>query len=312
LAAWVIARTNPAAQAPDTRRTVAALRSVPFKVFLGHFLTDTAELADLILPATTFLEEEDVYVSSWTTYLGHAPAVVAPPGECRTEQEMYRGLAERLAMDEAAAELARPAREWLIRALAPLGDGEALYARLAAGEAVRHPEAPPVAFADRRFPTPSGRVELWSERAVAAGLDPLGGVAWPWPGFDAAGHAVPPGPEETAYPYRLLSPQPRHRLHSTFGNLPEPGAEGEARLHPATAAAAGLADGERAKVSSPVGELETRVKYDPGVQEGVVVIPNGVWRRRGGSVNELVPMGLSDMGEQASLYEARCQLGKAR
>jgi anaerobic selenocysteine-containing dehydrogenase len=312
----VVARANPACQVPDTRRVRAALRRVPFKVVIDLFLTDTAELADLVLPATAFLEEEDVYVSSWTYVLGYGPVLAAPPGECRPEREVYRELALRLGLARAAEELARPAGEWLAQALAPLG-GRELLNRLRAAGVVRHPQAPAVPFADGRFPTPSGKVELWSKAAAADGLDPLGGVAWPWPGpasgGPAAGGGIGTEARAEAYPYRLLTPQPRHRLHSIFGNLAgPPGEEGQARLHPLTGRAAGVSDGEWALVASPTGELPIQVRYDPGVREGVVVIPNGVWHRRGGSVNNLTPAVLADMGDQAALYEACCTVRKAR
>lgn len=311
LAVAVLARSNPACQAPDTLQVRTALPRIPFKVSLEHFLTDTAALADLVLPTTTSLEEEDVYVSSWTTHLGYASPVVAPAGECRTEQEIYGALAVRLGLSQAAAELARPPREWLARALAPLGEG--LLDRLLAEGAVRHPSAPAVPFADGEFPTPSGKVELWSGAAAREGHDPLGGVAWPWPGFSVDGEPLPDPPEAAAYPYRLLSPQPRHRLHSIFGNLAGPPyEEAEARLNPETGRAAGVEDGEWAVASSPTGELRVRVRFAPGVREGLVVIPNGVWAEHGGSVNRLVPGGVADLGDQATQYEARCQLRKAR
>lgn len=307
VAVAVVARSNPACQAPDSARVREALGRVPFKVVIDHFLTDTAELADLVLPATNSFEEEDVYVSSWTTHLGYGPALVAPPGECRAEQDIYRELAERLGLAEAAWELARPAGEWLAEALAPLGGAE-LLARLRAEGAVRHPWAPPVPFADGRFSTPSGKLELWSEAAAQAGLDPLGGVPWPWPHPSLTASDRP-----ELYPYRLLSPQPRHRLHSIFANLEGPAPAGvEARVHPRTAREAAVADGEEAVAFSPAGELRVRVRCDEGVRPGVVVIPNGGWRRYGGGVNLLTQGILADMGDQAALYEARCGLRKAR
>lgn len=310
--AAVFARANPACQAPDSGRVRQALGSVPFKAVFDFFLTDTAELADLVFPATSFLEEEDAYASSWTMYVTYGPRVTDPPGDCRPEREVYRDLAARLGMEEAAAELARPPREWLAEVFRPLG-GASFLSRLIAEGAVRHPEAPAVPFAAGGFPTPSGKVELWSEAAARDGLDPLGGLEWPWPDREDGG--VPPALQEQAevFPYRLLSPQPRHRLHSIFGNQEgPPSAEREARLHPRTGRSAGVEHGDWALLTSPAGELETRVLFDEGVREGVVVIPNGGWRRSGGSVNGLVPSALADMGDQAAQYEARCRLKKAR
>lgn len=308
VAVSVIARTNPACQSPETGRLSEALQRIPFKVYLGHFLNDTARLADLVLPATMFLEEEDVYAACWSRYAAYGPKVSAPPGECRTEQEVYRSLAERLALKAAATELARSPRQWLAETLAPLG--EEATERLFTEGVLRHPAAPAVPFLGGRFPTPSGKLELWSERAAREGQDPLAGINWPWPELTKNGER--PSDETEAgntYPYRLLSPQPRHRLHSTFGNVPGPPmAENEARIHPATGKAAGVGDGERAVVESEVGRLTIVVRYDPGVREGVVVIPNGTWSEHGGSVNQLIPMSLTDMGDQAAQYEARCSL----
>ncbi|MGE5508535.1 MAG: molybdopterin-containing oxidoreductase family protein [Chitinophagales bacterium] len=298
--AAVFAHTNPAGQAPDTARVRAALASVPFKVVIDLFLTDTAAQAELVLPAAAFTEEEDAYKASTTSYLTYGPQLVEPPGECRTEREMYRSLAGLLGMAEAEAELAWPAGKWLAELLEPFG-GEAALARLREDGVLRHPRAAAVPFADGRFPTPSGKVELLSEVAARDGQDPVAGVPWPWP--ESA-----PGP----YAFRLLSPQPRHRLHSIFGNQGGPASEQVARINPEDGRRVGLADGDEALLESAQGTLSVPVRFDAGVAPGLIVIPNGGWDRHGGTVNWLTRALVSDMGDQAAYYETQCNLAKAR
>jgi anaerobic selenocysteine-containing dehydrogenase len=158
-ALWVTAG-NPAAMLPDSQTVARAIASRELVVVVDAFMTDTARLAHWVLPTTTFLEEEDLVGAYGHHYLGSVRPLVPPPPGVKSDLEIAQALAERLGFGEA---LAGSAREWKERILAPrLGphgiDVAALEAR-----PVKNPLAKPVLFADRKFATASGKVNLLTE-----------------------------------------------------------------------------------------------------------------------------------------------------
>ncbi len=167
-AAWV-ERGNPLSQNPDTNRVREAFRRLAFRVVVEERLTDTAQEADLVLPAKTFFEQTDVIGAYWHGYLQLRPKVIEPPGEVKPETEILWALGQRLGIDEATLRTVLPepgeagVEAWLNRRLAPLG---LVLDDLREGP-VPAPGMPEVAWADRRFPTPSGKVEIWSDEAAA-------------------------------------------------------------------------------------------------------------------------------------------------
>jgi anaerobic selenocysteine-containing dehydrogenase len=302
----IITRSNPVCQSPDTKSVVQALERIPFKVVIEHFMTDTASLADIVLPATNSFEEDDLYCASWHHYLTYGTQIVEPPGECRPEHSIWYGLADRLGLDAPGRLAPRQHLAPVIESLRPFG---VTLERLEVEGALRNPLACEVPYADGRFPTPSGRYEFYSRLAAEHGHDPLPGVE-SVPGM-TCGVMV-----DEEFPLALLSPQPRHRMHSQFDNLSgEAGPATDrpwARIHPETAALAGVADGDEIEVSSRQGRATTAAKVDDAVRRGVVVIPNGNWLTLGGGVNYLTPALETDMGEQAAYYECACAIRKVR
>lgn len=302
--AW-IERGSPIPQNPETPTVVQAFRSLDFRVVVEETMTDTAREADIILPAKTFFEQTDVVGAYWHDYLQLQAKVIEPPGEVKPETEIYWHLAHRLgfSQEEIRKHLPEPSdaaiEALLSRQLAHL-PGVTLE-RLREGP-IRMPDANDVAFADLKFPTPSGRIELDSaEAAERWGVDAV-------PAYREPVEAVRPnGPDRAArYPLYFLTPNTKNRIHSQFGNLaamrafePHP----VLQMHPADAETRGIDSGSRVRVFNDRGELTVPVRFDLGIRPGCVVLHNGWWLTDGGAVNLLSKARETDMGYGAAFHE---------
>ncbi len=309
--AWV-ERGNPLAQNPETGKVREAFRALDFRVVVDQFLTDTAREADLVLPAKTMFEQTDVIGAYWHHYLQLRPGIIDLPGEVRPETEIFRDLARRLGMDgpgpggkdldqEIPGPGDREVRAWLEKRLDPLGlsltdfdDGPVLA-----------PGSVEVAFSDGVFPTPSGKIELYSEEAVSRwGVDPLPRCSLP---LETASR--PQSNQET--PLQLLTPNTKNRIHSQFGNLElikarEPGPE--LQIHPDDAAARSIGPGDRVRVFNERGDFNLPARVDAGIRRGCVAVPNGWWGEEGGPVN-LTSMGReTDMAHGAAFHDNLVQV----
>ncbi len=167
--AWV-ERGNPVTQNPETNTVLEAFRNLEFRVVVEQFLTDTAREADIVLPAKTMFEQSDVIGAYWHPYIQLKQKVIDPPGDVKPESEVYHLLARRLGFPEEdiAADIPGPSDEeveaFLNRRLAPFD--ELTLERLRRGP-VLAPGHQEVAFSDHVYPTPSGKIELVSEEALA-------------------------------------------------------------------------------------------------------------------------------------------------
>ena len=302
-AAWV-ERGNPLSQNPDTTRVQAAFRSLEFRVVVDERLTDTAREADLVLPAKSLFEQTDVIGAYWHPYLQIRQKLVDPPGEVKPETEIYWLLAKRMGLPletlpgpGEAATLA-----WLERKLAPFP--EVSLARLKEGP-VLAPGAQEVAFADRVFPTPSGRIELHSEEALRRwGVDLLPSYREP------RESAARPG---SAYPLQLLTPNQKNSIHSQFLNVGiikalDPGPA--LQLAPADADVRGIRHGDRVRVFNDRGSLRLTARIDFGLRQGCVVAFNGYGAEHGGSVNLLSLGRETDMGHGAAFHDNLVEVEK--
>jgi anaerobic selenocysteine-containing dehydrogenase len=306
--AWV-ERGNPIPQNPETPTVLRAFRSLDFRVVVEQFLTDTAREADIVLPAKTLFEQTDVIGAYWHPYVQLRPKVLEPPGEVKPESEIYRLLAGRLGLDPAAVDADLPGigdaavKEWLAARLAPFP--ELSLERLAPGPALP-PGHQEVAFADLRFPTPSGKIEIRSEEAAARwGVDAL-------PGWTEPVEAVSTTDRDGGrHPLLLMTPNTKNRIHSQFGNLdmiraldPHP----VLRLSPADALPRGIREGDRVRVFNDRGSLELPCTLDFGMRSGCVCLTNGWWIADGGAVNLLSAARETDMGHGAAFHENRVEV----
>ena len=269
---------NPVNQSPNSSLVAKAFAALDFTVLVDCFLTDTADYAHLFLPTTTFLEEEDVLVSWGHNILGGVNPAIPPVGEARSDLWIFQQLAERLGFGE---EMAGEPREWLRRLLAPMEASGCPLDRVMVAP-VRCPVAPMVPFADRVFPTVSGRFEFISA-------------------LDHAPRFV------QGYPLTFVTNFSKRWLLSQMTAAEHP-SRAAVRVGPAAAAEAGIADGEEAVLRSPVGALTVHVQVDPRIGEGMVLMPVGTWIKRGGGANLLTEDVLSNYGGMAAYGETRVRL----
>jgi anaerobic selenocysteine-containing dehydrogenase len=300
--AVVVYNSNPVAVAPESGQVVRGFaRDDLFTVVIEHFQTDTADYADIILPATTQLEHWDIHTSYGHTDVQLNRPAIASVGQALPNTEIFRRLARAMGYSDACFDdddltLCRTAFAW------PVGhpsqgavDFDALLARGFATIAL--PDAP---FAQGGFPTPSGRCELFSARLQAMGLDGLPNHV---PNYEVPGQAVAP------YPLAMISPPARHFLNSSFVNVTSlRNIEGEPLLemHATDAAARGLVDGQVVRVFNDRGTYHCALRVSSRARQGVVH-GLGVWWRKlgldGTNVNQLTSQLLTDLGRAPVFYD---------
>jgi anaerobic selenocysteine-containing dehydrogenase len=303
IGALIVYNSNPVAVAPDsTRVTQGFAREDLFTVVLEHFQTDTADYADILLPATTQLEHLDVIKPYGHYYIMANNPAIAPLGEAKPNSEIFRMLAKAMGFtepcfrdsDEAIAQAA-VAKDWDFNAVRAAG-----WKRVGAPkEAAR--------FAHGGFDTPSGKVEFFSERAAGLGLDPL--PDYIAPNEDTRSAAA------QRYPLAMISPPARNFLNSSFVNVRSLRAsEGEPWLdiHPDDAAKRGVVAGKYVRVFNDRGSLQLRARVTDRARPGVVVGLSVWWKklaRDGKNANELTSSDvLTDMGRAATFYDCLVQV----
>jgi anaerobic selenocysteine-containing dehydrogenase len=283
---------NIAASNPQQQRLHEALRREDLlTVAIDLFPTDTTDFADYVLPAASFLEFDDLVASYFNLTLSAQVKAAEPMGEALPNMEIFRRLAR--AMGYSDAELYESDADLLEAVLRRSGVGEA-FASLAAKGTVPIADEPVVQFADRRFPTPSGHVELASARAEADGLPRL-----PLPLAD-------PRPADGRL--RLLSPASPWLLNDSFANdakIAKRIGRATIALHPDDARERGLAEGDEAVVRNETGRLRLHVILSDAVPRGVAYSPKGRWPKREparANVNALNPGEAADMGQSTSVH----------
>jgi len=315
--ALVVYNSNPASVAPE-RGTVrqGLAREDLFTVVLEHFQTDTADWADLVLPATTQLEHWDVHLAYGHLYATLNRPAIAPLGEARPNSEIFRLLAAR--MGRTIPRLADPIFadddvtliRQALRSGHPRMAGVTFERLLADGWARLDVPRPYLPYAEGGFPTPSGRCELWSGRLEQMGLDPLPTYTPPYELPETA-------PDLAArYPLVLIS-SPRHQfLNSTFVNIASlrRGAEPECLLHPADAERRGIAVGDRVLVHNDRGAFAAVARVSEGIREGVAWAPSIWWGRLapdGRNANDTTSQRETDLGGGPVFYDNLVEVSPA-
>ena len=293
--AIVVYNSNPGAVAPNQQRVLDGLkREDLFTVVLEHFQTDTADYADVLLPATTQLEHLDIHRSYGHTYAMLNMPAIRPLGESKPNTEIFRLLAKRMGFDEPCFD---DSDEDLIRQALTGVKGISLDELKDKGwVSLRIGDAP---FAEGNFPTPSGKCEFYSERLKD--LDPL-------PTY------VPPREDRLSnpalaqkFPLVLISPPAHHFLNSTFVNLFQEKEVGPAlEIHAVDAAARHIADGSPVQIFNGRGGFLARAVVTDRTRPGVVCAPSIWWNKLvpgGRNANSTTSEELTDLGGGATFYD---------
>ena len=305
--------SNPVAVAPESSRVAAGFaREDLFCVVHEIFRTDTADYADILLPATTQLEQTDIHSSYGHLYaLANNPAI-DPIAEALPNTEVFRRLAARMGFTDACFQdsdddLARQAYSASDTRSACI-DWDALKAAGFQRLDVPQPYAP---FAEGGFPTPSGKCEFWSAKMAAQGEDPL-------PAYLSPRESAASNPELAArYPLGFLSPPARNFLNSSFANLPafvEEEKTPRLDIHPDDASARGIATGDSVRVFNDRGSLLVSARVTDRARRGVVVAPSVWWRKLapgGENANAVTSQALTDLGRAPTFYDCLVEVRPA-
>ncbi|NEX61112.1 molybdopterin-containing oxidoreductase family protein [Noviherbaspirillum galbum] len=309
--ALIVYNSNPVAVAPESSKVARGFaREDLFTVVLEHFQTDTADYADILLPATTQLEHTDVHSTYGHLYMMANNPAIAPLGEAKPNTEIFRLMARRMGFDDPCFDdsdddLAAVAFD-KTREQAVHFDWDSLKRK--GWQKLNMPDAP---FADGGFPTPSGKCEFFSERMQRDGLDPL-------PTYIPPHESAASNPElAKRYPLGMISPPARNFLNSTFVNVQSlRHTEGEPHLdmHPHDAAMRGIANGDQVRIFNDRGSFVAKARVTEKARQGLVVGLSIWWKKYAGdgkNANEVTSQRLTDMGNAPTFYDVLVQVEKA-
>ena len=329
--ALFVYNSNPAAVCPNHQAVIRGLmRPDLFTVVHEQFFTDTTDYADIVLPATTFFEHRDLQKGYGHYYIQVSNQAIASLGECRSNVEVFRSLAERMGFEDEcfresvdemidlALESDDPWMQGMKRERLECGNARMNFSGNGLGSQNPHPVAqnatrmghptfePFLPFAHGGFRTPSGKAELYCEALKAQRLDPV--VEFKPP--SESRHAQPDG-----LPLELLARKADNFLNTTFTNLPsvqEMEESGLLEISAADARVRGIADGDRVRVHNRRGEIELRARVDGKVQPGVVSATLHWAKMAPGfqSINSLTSEKLTDMGNSATFYSVLVEVEK--
>ena len=307
--ALYVYNSNPAAIAPEQARVLAGLRREDlFTVVHEQVPTDTVDYADLVLPATTFLEHDDLVTSYGHNYVQLSRAAIAPEGEAKSNHAVFRLLAQSLGLRDAVLE---QDFESLVNLLleSPAEEAQGLHrATLLAGRPVRFNA--PAAPWQKGLRTPSGRFEFVSRRMAELGQPAA-------PAFVPSQEGHLDNALRARYPLQLVTPPSQHFLNSSFGETPTSRRlerTPRLKLHPREAETRGLTEGVPCRAFNDRGECFLTVEVTEDVPAGVAVVESIWWgkaHRGGKGINQLTSAELTDLGDCARFHDGLVQVEAA-
>ena len=283
---------NPAVTVPDQNAVLRGLaREDLFTVVFEQVLTDTARYADIILPATTFLEQYDIRAGYGNYVVGGIRPVIDPVGEARPNDEVFALLARAMGCDDAPFTWDSETH------LRKVADALTVEGRAARVEVLSDGRLDSLDFPDGAIQmrsimprTPDGKIHLAPSE--------LGPRPYEYESGDDA-----------RYPLTLISPANNKMVSSTLGEFNYP--ELAVSINPGDAERRGIADGETVRVFNDLGEVLCRASIDPRVREGVVSMPKGAWRKsstNGQTSTALCPTHVNVVGGGACFNDARVEI----
>jgi anaerobic selenocysteine-containing dehydrogenase len=291
---------NIAASSPEqTRLRQALTRDDLLQVTVDLFQTDTADYADFVLPAASFLEFDDIVMSYFNHTLSAQVAALPSPGEALPNQEIFRRLARAMGLTEKELfETDQEIIDTILRQAQPGLDFETLASKGTVYTSVR----PAIQFATHDYKTPTGNIEMAGERFVEAGL--------PSAPFPAAEERPAQGE------FRMLSPASEWLMNSSYANdekISRRFRSFEAWLNPIDAATIGASDESLIRVENKSGSIDLRVGLSSNVPRGVLLAPKGQWPKVSAShanINVLNPGGKSDLAQSCAVHSINVSIAR--
>ncbi len=293
--ALFVYNNNALATTPDQNGLIEQLSSEQlFTVVSEQVMTDTARYADIVLPATTFLEAHDIRKGYGAYMIGGTRQVVPPAGEARSNHETFSGLAKAMGFEDQAFgwSLEQAFDLAAAKVRAPEGKAVDLETLRAGGMQLAFPEGNPIQFETLWPLTPSGKADLCP---AALGEQPYR--------FHLVG--------DPDYPLALISPASGKLVTSTFGEFNMN--KLEASLHPDEASQRGIADGDRVRIFNGLGEVHCHAIITDKVRPGVLHLPKGAWRKsslNGKTSTALIPAAVEPVAGGACFNDARVQIAR--
>ena len=277
-----LASGNPINLNPNSMKVKKAFENVDFVIIIDHFLNDSSDTADLFLPATTFLEEENLIGSYGHNWISPINPVIPPPNEVKSEFEIFQLLSQRLGFSE---EMSGKPNKWLKELASPLLKKGFNLEELQNGP-VKLVSTSEIPYADKKFKTSSGLFEF---------IDDFN--------YNNKG-------KDELYPLYLLSTSPENWVCSV---IPESEMENgllEVKVHPRVLKNNNMNDGEVVMLESRVGKLKVKVKGSEDVRSDFVLAYRGGWMKYGKNINVLTVDMISEKGDGTPYYETRVKLAK--
>ena len=282
--------SNAAVTSPDQQRIIRGLeRDDLFTVVFEQVMTDTARYADVVLPATTFLEGYDLVRGYGPISLRLGKPVIEAVGEARPNADVFGELLQRLDLAEPTDPSGELEEMLHVIARMPGSSKDEISEH---GAAIPIAGGRPIQFVDVYPRTADRKVDLFP-----ASLDAQS---------PAGLYGYQPDPATMEYPLALISPASERTISSTLSELPRP--EVRLLMHPEDASARGLSDGDDVRIFNALGEVRCGLQVGAWVRPGTVVLPKGLWRKHtanGYTANALAPDSLTDLGGGACFNDAR-------
>jgi anaerobic selenocysteine-containing dehydrogenase len=285
---------NPLTQVPDTSLVKKAFESLDTLVVMDQFMTDTAQLANYILPVTTVFEEEDIYYSSmYHQYVNYGPKLVDAPGEAKSDLWIWTELAKRLGFGH---EFDFTTEEWIDLGIQSLKTHGFTLGKLKQEGFLELP-VEKIPWENHQFKTPSGKYEFTSARGKI-------GLTLPnetkWKNRELA----------EKYPFTLLTIHPLRSNHSQHYQLFNPLPKVKVEISIDIAELKGLKDGDEVKVWNDRGQVTGSIQIMKQAHPYTINIDEGIWNQFGGSVNQLTSNRVSDNGLGSTLYDCLVNIEK--
>lgn len=278
--AWIAAH-NPMVLTCDSGKVRSGFDSLEFRVLVDTFMTKSGENADVFLPTTTYLEEDDVRFSYGTPYVCPINKVVEPRGESKSDFEIYQLLAEKLGFGD---KLKGSPDEWIARLMGPLEKQGITLADIRKGQVVNK-DIPTIPYEDKVFMTESKKFEFITDYT-----------------FNGTG--------DSRYPFFLISPKTHKTqncqvLPEDMYDIPDAIISGD------IAGKLNIAAGDRVKLRNDNGVIDACASIDDTMRPDCIWVTPSVFRSHPGTVNELRVEALTDAGDEAAFTNTRIDIVKA-